>query len=468
MTNKLVLLFGFLLSLAINAQEKPIPLSLQEAIDFAIENNRISKNAALDIEVAKKQKMETTAIGLPQINANIDYQNWLKQQVSLFPAASFDNTQAVVNTVEEYFGLLPSNTPPTIEGFVPVTFGTKQTINASATLSQLLFDGSYIVGLQSAKVFLEISKNAKQKTDLEIRKNTINAYGNVLLAKESIAIYESNIAVLEKNLFETQQTYNNGLTELENVEQLQITLKQLESSYKNALRLKVIAKKMFNITIGTEITTNTQLTDNLESLTLNNINLNLLSTEEDIENTLDYKIALNDQRSKELLLKLEKTKALPSLTAFLNGGYSGNNDEFKFFNNEQQWFGSSLVGVNLNIPVFSSLKRQSATQKAKINLEKSSNNLKETEQILKFEIATAKSNYQFAIEQFQTAKENIELAQRIETKNQTKFFEGISSSFDLRQAQQQLYQSQQELLQSMLDVITNKAALETVLNSTNN
>ena len=87
---------------------------------------------------------------------------------------------------------------------------------------------------------------------------------------------------------------------------------------------------------------------------------------------------------------------------------------------------------------------------------------------MKFQIASAKSNYQFAIEQFQTAKENIELAQRIETKNQTKFFEGISSSFDLRQAQQQLYRTQQELLQSMLDVITNKATLETVLNTINN
>lgn len=467
MTNKIVLLFIFLVTLQISAQENSISLTLQEAIDFAIENNRNSKNAALDIEIAKKQKMETTAIGLPQVNANVDYQNWIKQQVSLFPAASFDNTQSVINTVEDYFGLTPTNSPPNVEGFVPVTFGTKQTLNASATLSQLIFDGSYLVGLQSAKVFLEISRNAKQKTDLEIRKNTINAYGNVLLAKESITIYESNIAVLEKNIFETLQTYKNGLTELENVEQLQITLKQLNSSYKNAIRLNTIATKLFNITIGTDLYTNVDLKDTLEALTLSNISLNLLNSNEDIENTLDYKIALNEQRSKELLLKLEKSKALPNLTGFINGGYTGNNDEFRFLNKEQQWFGSALIGVGLNIPVFSSLKRQSATQKAKLNLEKSNNNLEETEQLLKFQVATAKSNYQFAVEQFQTAKENIDLAQRIETKNQTKYFEGIASSFDLRLAQQQLYRSQQELLQSMLDVITNKAALETILNSIN-
>ncbi len=468
MKNKLAILFSFMFFANLMAQESQISLSLQEAIDFAIENNRNAKNAALDIEAAKRQKMETTAIGLPQINANIDYQNWLKQPVSLFPASSFDNTQSVIKTVEDYFNLSPNGTPPTIDGFVPVTFGTKQTINATATLTQLIFDGSYLVGLQSAKVFLEISKNAKEKTDLEIRKNTINAYGNVLLAEKSINIFESNITVLKKNLYETEQTYKNGLTELENVEQLQITLKQLQSNYKNALRLDKIAKKMFNITIGEDIDANTVLTENLEDLAEKNIDLALLDSDDNVENTLDYKIALNDKRSKELLFKLEKSKYLPSISAFINGGYAGNNDEFKFFNNEQQWFGSSLVGVNVSVPIFSSLKRHSATQRAKVNLEKAENSLKETEQLLKFEVATAKSNYQYAIEQYQTSKENIELAERIEIKNQTKYFEGIATSFDLRQAQQQLYRSQQELLQSMLEVITNKAALETTLNKINN
>jgi len=442
MTNKLVFLFCLLLSLQITAQEETLNLSLQEAIDYAIKNNTSAKNATLDITAAEKQKWETTAIGLPQISAKIDYNNWLKQQVSLIDI----NNDGIEDEL---------------------VFGTSQTVNATATLNQLLFDGSYLVGLQSAKVFLEISKNAKDKTDLEVRKATINAYGNVLLSQESISIYESNITILEKNLRETKAIFENGLTEEENVEQLQITLKQVTSGYKNALRLNSIAHQMLNITLGATLNANINLTETLEVLTLKNVNLELLNTSDEIKSTIDYKIAANDKRSKELLLKLEKTKALPSLSAFINGGYAGNNDEFNFLTKEQRWFGSSLIGVSLNIPIFSSGQRSAKTQRARINLEKATNNLSETEKQLKFQVATGKSNYQFAIEQFNTSKENLTLAERIEKKNQTKFFEGITSSFELRQAQQQLYSTQQEYLQAMLEVINNKVTLETLLNKTN-
>ncbi len=442
---KRLIILLFLCSTAIAfPQERELSFTLEEAIEYALENNRTVQNAQRDIEAAEKQKWETTATGLPQINARIDYQNFLKQQISLVPAEFFGGNQGE---------------------FAEVIFGTKQNINATATLEQLLFDGSYLVGLQSAKVFLEISENAKEKTDLEIRKAVINAYGNVLLSEESVKITENNKAVLQQNLDETQKIYKNGLTEEENVEQLQITLLQLDTNLKNAIRLRGIAYKMLNITLGVNLNDMVVLKDNLESLANQNIRLDLLEINENVENSIDYKIAANDKRSKELLLKLEKSKALPRLNAFVNGGYLGNSDSFDFLNSDQQWFGFSLLGVSLNVPIFSSLGRSAATQRAKINLEKAKTDLTETEQQLKFQIASAKSNYQFSIESYRTAKQNLALAERIEQKNQTKFFEGISSSFELRQAQTQLYSTQQEYLQAMLNVINNKTALETVLNT---
>jgi len=425
------------------SQEIPKTLSLQEAINFALENNRTSKNAQHDIEAAKNQKWETIATGLPQISASINYNNWLKQQVSLIPA--------------EFFGGNPGD-------FAEVAFGTKKTMNATATLNQKIFDGSYLVGLQSAKVFLEISKNAKEKTDLEVRKSVINAYGNVLLAEESVKIFERNITVLEKNLDETTKINENGLGEEESVEQLQITLTSIKSNLSNTKRLKTLAYKMLNITLGVDLDANIELTNNLNSLTSENIVISLLDANENIEQTIDFKIAENDKVSKELLLKLEKSKALPTINAFINGGYVGNNDQFKFLQSSQKWFGTSLLGLSMEIPIFSSGMRSAATQRARINLEKAKNDLTETEQQLKLQIETAKSEYKFAIEDYQNKKDNLDLAERIEKKNEIKFFEGISSSFELRQAQTQLYTTQQEFLRAMLDVINKKAALETVLN----
>jgi len=438
-----IIILSLLVSTFTFSQEKTQTFSLQEAIDYALENNRASKNATRDVSAAKERKWETTATGLPQLDAKVDYQNWLKQQVSLLPS--------------EFIGGNPGE-------FTELAFGTKQSINATVTLNQLLFDGSYLVGLQAAKVFLEISENAKIKTDLEVRKAVINAYGNVLLTEEGLKILEHNRSVLQQNLDETTKIFENGLEEEESVEQLQITLTSIESAFNKTSRLKILAYQMLNITLGLDLNTNISLIDNLQSLTSQNIVLGLLDSEESIENTIDYQIAFNDKTSKELLLKLEKSRALPSLNAFLNGGYAGYSEKFTFTNSYQKWFGSSLLGVSMNIPIFSSGMRSAATQRAKINLEKAEDDLTETEQRLKFKISASKNDYQFAIEEYNNKKQNLNLAERIERKNQIKFFEGLSSSFELRQAQTQLYSAQQEFLQAMIDVINKKTELETVLN----
>lgn len=317
-------------------------------------------------------------------------------------------------------------------------------------------------------MFLEISKNAKTKTDLQVRKNVINAYGNVLLATESIKLLESNILILEKNLNETTKIYENGLGDEESVEQLQITLSSVKSNLNKTQRLKKITYQLLNITLGIDIDTPTALTDTLETLTLQNMSLSLLEIETNVANTIDYQIAENDKVSKELLVKLEQSRVLPTLSGFITSSYIGNNDKFRFTDNNQFWAGTAAFGFNLDIPIFGSGIKSARTQRAKINLEKAKDDLTETEQQIKLQIESAKSDYQFSIEEYDNKKENLNLSERIERKNQTKFYEGIASSFELRQAQTQLYTAQQEFLQAMLDVINNKASLETISNSINN
>jgi outer membrane protein TolC len=441
---KLLILFtGILLSLNAEAQEK-ISLSLDQAIDYALINSYAAINANRDIDAAKKKKWETTTIGLPQISATVDYQNWIKQQVSLIPAEFFGGNEGE---------------------FAEVEFGTKHSLNATATLRQLIFDGSYLVGLQSAKTYLKISENAKEKTELGIREAVINAYGNVLLSEESILILENNILSLEKTLNETSQMYVNGFIEEESVEQLQITLASIKSQLSKSQQLNNIAYKMLNITLGIDINRPIMLTDDLNALSMKNIDLGVLSSNLSVENHVDFKIAKNTEKSNELLMKLEQSKALPSLSSFANFGYIGFGQNFEFLNKEQQWFDSSLLGISLEIPLFSSLARSSRTQQAKIELEKAKTKLTETEQTLMLQFETAKTEYNYSIEEYETSKQNLALAERIEKKQQIKFREGISTSFELSEAQRQLYTMQQNYLQAMLAIITNKAALDNALNT---
>lgn len=463
--NKIAFTFCFLwVFISVNSQEKVLSLSLKEAISLGLENSYNTRAAANDIESAEKVVWETTSTGLPQINASVAYQNFLKQPVSLLPAAAFDNTLSTVQTVEEYFDLQANSTPKTPDGFIPVVFGTQQNTNATVTLTQLLFDGSYIVGLQAAKTYLKISEQAKEKTEILTREAIINAYGNVLVTESSLAIIEKDLKILEKNYIDAKKIYENGFNEEEDVEQLEITLGNLKNNLSSVKRLKAIAYQMLNLALGNEIDTALILTDTLDSLAESNIDLSLISSEFNVSNHIDFRIAENDRETKRLMYKLEKSKYLPSLNAFVNYGAQSFSESFSFFDSSQRWFQSSMLGVNLNVPIFSSFGRKAKTAQAKIALETADLRLEETKKKLNLDAQRAKSDYQLSIENYQTSKRNVSLSERIEKKQRLKFFEGISSSFDLLQAQNQLYTQQQNYLKSMLDVISKKVALENALN----
>ena len=427
----------------VSAQDTIPSLSLDQAIAYALEHNYSSINAERDIVDAQKQKWETIATGLPQINGAVSYQNQLKQPVSQIPA--------------EFFGGEPGT-------YQEVVFGQAQSMSATATLRQQIFDGSYIVGVQATKTFLEYSQNNKEKTELEVRKSVVEAYGNVLLARESVQISEKNKSTLEENLYETKRIYENGLGDEESVDQLQITLSTVDNQLKNARRMEEITLQMLNLALGLPIETPTILTENLDDLTQKEIDFGLIDSEFNIENNVDYKMAANLNEQRFLELKLAKSRALPTLNAFINYGGNSFSNDFNFLDSGQQWFGSSILGVDLNIPIFSSLGRSASTQRAKIALEKAKTQFTEAQAQIRLQLESAKSDYILAIEQYGTSKENLELAERIENKNQVKYEEGLATSFELRQAQTQLYTSQQEYLQSMVDVINKKTALENILN----
>ena len=229
------------------AQEVPSRLSLNQAIDWGMDFNRTLQRADLELQKAHKEKWRTLAIGFPQINANFQYQNFIEQPVSLIPAQFFGGEEGE---------------------FAEVVFGTQQTALGAVELTQLLFDGTYIVGVQGIRHYIENAESILEKTQLEIRRAIVTAYVNVLVAQENITLLKDNAQVIETNIDETEQLYSNGLTEEENVEQLRLTMAQITTQINYATKAHLLAKNVLKLLLGIALENEVSLTDQLETLTV--------------------------------------------------------------------------------------------------------------------------------------------------------------------------------------------------------
>jgi len=445
MTPKILFALSFFLGLqSVFAQTLPDSVSLEEALAFGEQNNRTIQNANLEVQKAYKDKWSTIAIGLPQISANANYQNFIELPTSLIPAQFFGGNEG---------------------DFAEVQFGTPQTMDAGVTVQQLIFDGSYLFGLEASRIFLAISENILEKTLLEIRKNIVNTYSSVLLARENIQFLENNHKNLKNTLEELNQLFRNGFEEEESVEQLRLTLSGVETQLRYAKNLERITLNMLKLLIGFPTQSPLLLSDTLEKLTDASLFSLQISKDISLSNNVDIKMAENNLLSETLLYKYERSKSLPRLSAFLNGNYTGNSETFSFTQSNQKWFGAALFGINLQVPIFSSLQRSANSQKAKIAVSQAEKSLTETQERITIEVQAAENEYQLAVENYFTSKENLALAKRIEEKNQTKYFEGVASSFELREAQLQLYSAQNNYIKAIQNVIQKKLALETLLNT---
>ena len=441
---KLLLIF-WLFSNSIVGQDLPESLTLNEAIEFGLSNNRSIINADREILKAKKERWKTIAIGLPQVSSQINYQNFLEMPISLVPS--------------EFFGGKAGT-------FEELTFGTEQIMVGSVKMEQLLFDGSYLVGLEASSVYLKISENLFEKTNLEVKKLIVNTYTNVLIAKLNISFLEKNKIALEANLREITELFKTGFEEQETVEQTQLSLLQIINQLKYAKNLMKITQEMVKFIIGYPAEKKLILESELEDIFNEDVFFDSIPSINQIDNNIDIRIADNNVKTEELQFKYEKSKSLPKLSGFINQTYTGNSNDFTFTDSQQKWYGSSIVGLNLTIPLFSSFGRSAISQKAKISLDQAITQLTETQERIKIEVNAAYNEYQLSIDNYFTEKENLRLAESIEKKNQNKFFEGVVQSFELRMAQMQLYSAQNNYVTAIQTLINKKITLETLLNKT--
>ena len=426
------------------SQSEVVSLSIEDAVKYGIENNRNLKNAEREIQMAYQERWKTIAIGLPNVSLDLNYLNNLELPTSLIPA--------------EFFGGNKGD-------FSEIQFGTEQTAIGSVRMEQLLFDGSWLVGLEYSKIFLATSENFYEKTLLEVREGIVKLYSLVATLNEGISLLENNLENFKKDLNEVNELYKNGFQEEENVEQIRITLAQAELSLLQAIKTRDNQINLLKLVLGININDELVLVTSLDDFIGNNVVFGNSFEDFDTDKNVDIKISQNMFDTKRIEYKLEKSKQLPKISGFVSGTYTGYNNEFNFTDKSQSWFGSSVVGVNLEIPLFNANRLNVSSQKAKIAMEQARANLEEQEEKTRAEVIQKLNDYQLANKSLSVNEQNMNLAISIEDKNSIKFFEGLVSSFELRQAQIQLLDSQQKYLNSVIELISIKTELETLYNN---
>lgn len=407
--------------------------NLNEAIDYALSNNTNVLNAELDILSAKKEIWKTTAIGLPQANGALDYQH-IPGDLPTFNFPNGDGTST------------------------PVPLGVKNSATYSVTVSQLVFSGEYIVGLQAAKTFLKLSENASQKTVLDTKTDITSSYYTILVLEKNKEILDTSVLNLKKTLLETKALVNSGFMEDTDYEQILIAANSLENSSKAVQRQIDFAYLLFKVNLGIGINAEVSLTQTMDDL-LVDLNMDALLMEEFIlDENIDYQILATQEDIAELTVKRMKSQFLPSLSAFYLYSDKTNKAPFDFTINH-------IVGLSVGLPIFSSGQRLANVSQAKIELEKSKNTTARVGETLIMAVAQAKGDFKSAWEKYQIAIQNIDLSEKVYNKTLIKYKSGVASSMEVTQANTQFLESNSAYATALIEMLNAKTALEKALNN---
>lgn len=408
-------------------------LSLKEAQEFALKNNTTILNSKIDNEIARKKIWETTAIGLPQVEGSVGYQNIVK-----VPTASFPMGENGEN--------------------VEIPLGVKENTTYTLSVSQLIFNGNYIVGLQASKVYYQMSDQTYLKSAIETRESVANTYYLILSLVENKKILSSNLQNLKQTFYEMQQMLAEGFVEATDVDQFQITVSSLENSVNTLDRQAEVAKRLLKFQMGMDLEQQIELTDQLES-TLQQVNLASLTEQNfSVEKNIDYQIMLTQEKLGKLNYRKDLSDYLPSIAGFYQHQELAKKSDFNFTPPD-------VFGFTVSIPIFSSGERWAKAKQSSLALDKIVNAKKEVERSLNLGYIQAKSDLSSAYEKYLTEKNNIELSKKVYDITLIKYKEGVSTSMDLTTAQNQYLTAETNYFSAIYSVLTAKTKFDKILSN---
>lgn len=438
---------GLFVSHVIAQVDNANTFTLEKAISYALSNHTNSKNADLDITSGKARVMENIATGLPQINGNIDYLYYVQPAVFVLPA-SF------------------AGGPP--DEYMAIPASPLNSMSMSVTASMPVVNGQYFIGIQMAKAYVNLLKQQKEKADLNVKEEVIKAYYLVLIAEESKKVVDSTLSILEQTVKQTEEIFKEGLIEELDVKQLKLTYSQIKDLSDQLKSNYELAKYALKFQMAYPLDQEIILGDKLENLIASNDYANLVSSLDDsvdVTGNIDYKLLDQKLLLDKYSYKLQMASAYPSLATFFQvGGNFFNNQRWIFLDGTQANLNGVIWGFNLKVPIFSSWNRVSKLKQLKLEIQKTQNTQTMLKDGLDLGYKSAKISLTNNFNKFKTSKDNFDLAGEIRRVNTIKYKEGLISSLNLTQAEQQYFDAQQKYFQTIYELLVAKIALDKSMN----
>jgi outer membrane protein len=437
LTGFLLLIFAHC-SMAQQPPAKPaltdaIPLSAKQAVDFALQNQATVRNAKLDELVQLAKNKEVAGLALPTVTGNGQFQHSPIVQKQLIDASNFSDT-------------LPKGT------LVPFAFGLKFNVVGEVRVSQVLFDPSVLVALQARETLEQLASRGVQKAEIDVKVNVYKAYYNVLSARKALGILSGNISNLEKLLRDTKETYKNGLVEKLDVDRLTVQLTNLQTEQTKLQNVSEVGIAVLKYQMGMPIKQEITLTDTLST---EGIKSDISVDHFDYSQRIEYQLLQSQKKAYEYDLKRYKYNALPTLALFGTGGASRASDVFNYFKQEN-WYGYVSYGVNLTVPIFAGFQRRRKEDQAFLAVKKAEVNLDDVKLGIDLEQSQSTTSLRNNLLTLDAQESNMKLAQEVYNMTQTKYKEGVGSSLEMSNAENDLYTAQNNYFNALYNAIVSK------------
>lgn len=444
-----ILSFGFtLLGLfsfsALKAQYQA--LSVDQAVKCAMQNSTAIKNAYLNEEIAKARVNETRSAGLPQITGAASIMHY--PEIQRFVLENTPNTPFYTNQ-------LPND--------APIAFGLQLANSLTGTLSatQLLFNGSYLVGLRAAKTYRELSARELKQAKITLSEQIQKTYYTILVNKEKTKLFDLSINRLDSTYRETKALFKNGFVEQIDIDRLEVSLNNLKAEKQKSDRMLRLSTLGLKLQMGMPVKDSIQLTSTLEEIQIEGISS--ANTTIDYSKRIEYQTLQTQKALASLDMDNVKSGYYPSLVGLATLGVNSAASQFANLGNvseKNRYAPYGFVGISLNVPVFDGFQKKFKFQQSRLNLQKVNQGMKQLENAIDLELNQANISLANAQTNLEIQKRNLKLAQEVVRVSKVKYKQGVGSNLEVTNAESSLKESQTNYYSALYDFIIAKIDLE--------